>query len=226
MPYVEGFETWPFGEEWLLEAIAACYVPLLGLLDRLAGPVTPVATIGVTPVFADQLEQPEVGRRFLEFMRGVRRECHRLDCEGLEQAGERAPPRPCAPAARLRARRGGVRGQDGDLLGALARLRDAGVVDLWTSAATHAVLPLRRDRARRACCSSDRHRCAPGALRRLERRAVAAGMRLPAGARGAAGARRARLLRRPDGATGERGRSTSWSPLPPAPARSRCRSTG
>ena len=34
MPYVEGFGTWPFGEEWLLEAIASSYLPLLGLLER------------------------------------------------------------------------------------------------------------------------------------------------------------------------------------------------
>ncbi len=33
MPYVEGFGTWPFGEEWLFEAIASSYLPLLELLD-------------------------------------------------------------------------------------------------------------------------------------------------------------------------------------------------
>ena len=33
MPYVEGYGTWPFGEEWLWEAIACCYLPLLELLD-------------------------------------------------------------------------------------------------------------------------------------------------------------------------------------------------
>ena len=33
MPYVEGFGTWPFGEEWLWEAIATSYLPLLDLLD-------------------------------------------------------------------------------------------------------------------------------------------------------------------------------------------------
>ena len=32
MPYVEGFGTWPFGEEWLWEAIATCYLPLLDVL--------------------------------------------------------------------------------------------------------------------------------------------------------------------------------------------------
>ncbi len=37
MPYVEGFGTWPFGEEWLWEAIAASYLPLLDVLDRHPG---------------------------------------------------------------------------------------------------------------------------------------------------------------------------------------------
>ena len=33
MPYVEGFGTWPFGEEWLFEAVATSYIPLLEVLD-------------------------------------------------------------------------------------------------------------------------------------------------------------------------------------------------
>ena len=32
MPYVEGFGTWPFGEEWLWEAVAGSYLPLLDVL--------------------------------------------------------------------------------------------------------------------------------------------------------------------------------------------------
>ena len=32
LPYVEGFGTWPFGEEWLWEAIATSYLPLLEVL--------------------------------------------------------------------------------------------------------------------------------------------------------------------------------------------------
>ena len=39
MPYVEGFGTWPFGEEWLWEAIATCYLPLLDVLGRPGGGV-------------------------------------------------------------------------------------------------------------------------------------------------------------------------------------------
>ncbi len=38
MPYVEGFGTWPFGEEWLWEAIATSYLPLLDVLGRAPSP--------------------------------------------------------------------------------------------------------------------------------------------------------------------------------------------
>ena len=40
MPYVEGFGTWPFGEEWLWEAIATSYLPLLDVLRAPARRVT------------------------------------------------------------------------------------------------------------------------------------------------------------------------------------------
>src|SRR5215467_13207905 len=50
MPYVEGFGTWPFGEEWLWEAIATSYLPLLDVLEEYPGRVT----LSMTPVLCDQ----------------------------------------------------------------------------------------------------------------------------------------------------------------------------
>ena len=50
MPYVEGFGTWPFGEEWLWEAIATSYLPLLDVLEAgKASGAFPVKT--ATPEF-------------------------------------------------------------------------------------------------------------------------------------------------------------------------------
>src|SRR5262245_50920857 len=143
MPYVEGFGTWPFGEEWLLEAIAASYLPVIDLLDRRPQTDGPVATIGVTPVLADQLALPEVGERFLRFMRETREDCHRLDIAGYEAVGQGDAARALRGSAedyRWAAREWERRG--GDILGALRALRDAGTIELWTSSATHAVLPL------------------------------------------------------------------------------------
>jgi 1,4-alpha-glucan branching enzyme len=138
MPYVEGFGTWPFGEEWLWEAVATVYLPLFEVLE--GAPVT----IGLTPVLCDQLETltGEAGERYLRFLREVRAPIHAEDAEGLERAGE------AELAAELRRAAGDyVRGEEGfeaiggDVLQAFRRLGDGGA-ELWTSAASHAVLPL------------------------------------------------------------------------------------
>src|ERR1700689_4476872 len=82
MPYVEGFGTWPFGEEWLWEALATCYLPLLDLLDR-GAPLT----VSLTPVLCDQLEAAGVGERFAQFVGGPRRHTHAKDVRGLRADG-------------------------------------------------------------------------------------------------------------------------------------------
>src|SRR5437764_15325471 len=82
MPYVEGFGTWPFGEEWLWEAIATSYLPLLDVLGR--APLT----VSLTPVLCDQLEAPEAIDRCLRFLREVRPASHRLDIEELGRSGQ------------------------------------------------------------------------------------------------------------------------------------------
>src|SRR5213080_2513068 len=74
MPYVEGYGTWPFGEEWLWEAIATSYLPLLDVLDA-GAPVT----LSLTPVLCDQLEAPGMGDRLTTFLRDVRPASHELD---------------------------------------------------------------------------------------------------------------------------------------------------
>jgi predicted glycosyl hydrolase (DUF1957 family) len=68
MPYVEGFGTWPFGEEWLWEAIATSYLPLLDVLDEAPGRVT----LSLTPVLCDQLEAPGAPERFEAFIAEIR----------------------------------------------------------------------------------------------------------------------------------------------------------
>jgi 1,4-alpha-glucan branching enzyme len=136
MPYVEGFGTWPFGEEWLWEAIATSYLPLLDMLAAAGGEH---ATLSVTPVLADQLEVPGALERCLHFLKTIRPESHRLDIEELtagghaELAGELA--RSAAEYA-TRARRLEQVMAGGGLLAALAPYVS------WTSSATHAILPL------------------------------------------------------------------------------------
>ena len=86
MPYVEGFGTWPFGEEWLWEAVSTVYLPLAELLADTGAPIT----VGLTPVLCDQLETlpGPAGDRLLSFLRGTRRAVHKEDSNGLERTGQ------------------------------------------------------------------------------------------------------------------------------------------
>ena len=131
MPYVEGFGTWPFGEEWLWEAMATSYLPLLDLLES-----DPSVTLSLTPVLCDQLEAAGTAERFLEFVGGVREYTHARDIEGCREGA----PELVAELERSREdyRRAAARFEaiDRDLLRALGAHAE------WTSAATHAVLPL------------------------------------------------------------------------------------
>jgi 1,4-alpha-glucan branching enzyme len=132
MPYVEGFGTWPSGEEWLWEAIASCYLPLLELLEA-GAPLT----LSLTPVLCDQLEAPGVFERFAAFVGEVRRMTHEEDAAGMRAGGHERLARELERAwgdyaGALEA----LQARGGDLLGALAPHAQ------WTSAATHAVLPL------------------------------------------------------------------------------------
>jgi 1,4-alpha-glucan branching enzyme len=132
MPYVEGFGTWPFGEEWLWEAMASCYLPLLEVLDG-GAPLT----LSLTPVLCDQLEAPDLGERFARFIEGVRSATHERDAAGLRAGGHeqlaRELERSFGEYAHALQR---LRERGGELLSSLARHAR------WTSSATHAILPL------------------------------------------------------------------------------------
>ena len=60
MPYVEGFGTYPFGEEWLFDAVIRSYLPVLEIARDV--------TVTVTPVLADQLEDAGAQRRLASFL--------------------------------------------------------------------------------------------------------------------------------------------------------------
>jgi 1,4-alpha-glucan branching enzyme len=128
----DGFGTWPFGEEWLWEAIATSYVPLLGVLGR--APLT----LSLTPVLCDQLERSGAHARCVKFLREIRRETHTRDAAELRSLGAPA----LADAIERSASDYATAAETLDGLGAGGLLRALGAHVSWTSAATHAVLPL------------------------------------------------------------------------------------
>jgi 1,4-alpha-glucan branching enzyme len=136
MPYVEGFGTYPFGEEWLFDAVIRSYLPVLEVARDL--------TMTVTPVLADQLEDVGVRGRLREFLVEWR--------IGAAEADIGEVPAECRPAceAELDRYRHALELLDeagGDPLAPFQRAAAEGRVALAASAATHAVLPLLATRA-------------------------------------------------------------------------------
>lgn len=69
LPYARMAGRWPHGEEWLHEAASETYVPLLNALYELrAEGVKYKLTIGITPVLAEQLADPDVCDHFDAFL--------------------------------------------------------------------------------------------------------------------------------------------------------------
>jgi 1,4-alpha-glucan branching enzyme len=133
MPYVEGYGPWPFGEEWLWEAVATCYLPLLDVLDAAPGRVT----LSVTPVLGDQLEAPGALQRCAAFLREIRPESHRLDIAAADDPGEVAA---LEYSARTYERAAAALAPPAPHPAGLAARVAAHAS--WTSSATHAILPL------------------------------------------------------------------------------------
>jgi 1,4-alpha-glucan branching enzyme len=144
LPYCRQAGRWPHGEEWIHEAAAETYVPLLNVLSDLAEHEVPArVTLGITPVLAEQLSDPLVIQHFETYLLD-RAERASRDVVRFERMGD--------PHATYLAHwyedfynrtLATFRGRfNRDLMGAARRLQDSGNLEILTSAATHGYLPL------------------------------------------------------------------------------------
>jgi len=142
LPYVLSHDR--LEEEWLLEAVAESYVPLLQSFTQLSlRGMSPKVTIGLTPVLLEQLTERRFLTTFLAYLEQkvqaaqddrtffrIRNEPHLVRLASLWEEFYR---RTAAFFIHDLAR---------DLVGAFRRLHEQGQVEMIASAATHAYLPL------------------------------------------------------------------------------------
>ena len=144
LPYARQAGMWPHGEEWVHEAIAETYVPLLNALYDLREEGVPFRlTIGITPVLAEQLADPLIVEHFIGYA-AERAARAAQDVERFELDGD-TRMRDLARFYHHWYARVLTSFQDRfgrDLLGALRTLQDEGLIEVATSAATHGYLPL------------------------------------------------------------------------------------
>jgi len=139
LPYVRSSETGSLEEDWYFQALQECYLPLLAMLEEVAADPAcqPRLTIGLSPTLLALLSDAELNRRFLPW---------------LEQRRDLLLPvgGPYAAAAdaldlQLQAVAQQFQACGGNVLPRFRKLREAGVLDLISCAATHGYLPLLRD---------------------------------------------------------------------------------
>ena len=144
LPYARQAGMWPHGEEWVHEAIAETYVPLLNALYDLREEDVPFrVTVGITPVLGEQLADPLIIDHFIAYAAENAAKAAQ-DVERFERAGDETM-RELAKFYHHWYARVLTSFQDrfsSDLLGAFRTLQDEGRVEIGTSAATHGYLPL------------------------------------------------------------------------------------
>jgi 1,4-alpha-glucan branching enzyme len=140
LPWLPGHGVWPVGEEWLFQAWAESYVPLVAELDSLAAEGhRDVLTLGVTPVLAAQLDHPRMRRDTRTWVGLWQQRARELGFDDDAHRRETAAQE-YAAASRVqgllesRWRAGGAP--------VLRSLRDDGVVELLGGPAAHPLLPL------------------------------------------------------------------------------------
>ncbi len=143
LPYVLSHGRWPHGMDWIHEAAAETYMPVLQIMDRLiAEGISPKLTIGLTPVLSEMLAD-EVFKDDFESYLDQKITAAALDAEEFYRTEDGRHD-----LARMwEDFYGGMKEYflvtlKRDIPGAFKRLQDEGHIEIITCAATHGYLPL------------------------------------------------------------------------------------
>ena len=144
LPYCRKAGVWPFGEEWVFEAMAETYIPLLDIIDHLAEKnVSGSFTVGFTPVLLDQLQDPYMLLRFDEYLETkiatAEADILRFGAESEWSLQELAK---FYRDRYERVRDSFYLRHNRNLVNAFKAFQDRGLIEILAGAATHAYLPL------------------------------------------------------------------------------------
>lgn len=144
LPYVLYHGTWPHGTDWLYEAGAECYIPLLDAFNRLNNEgIKPKVTIDMSPVLTEQLASPKFKSGLNEYLierigaaEKDHQEFHRTGDTYMHNLAVmwRNHYRSLSESFNGEYRM--------DIPGAFRKLEEDGAIEIITCAATHGYLPL------------------------------------------------------------------------------------
>ena len=159
IPYVLDHGSWPHGMDWLYEAAAETYLPLLDVFERLAAEgIPPRVNISFTPVLMAQLKDPDFVRGFENYLR-MKLEIADRDGDAFRKTGHPLLPLAAYWGDWYRELLASFHDRHhGDILDGFRSLQDRGQIEVLTSAATHGYFPLlARDSSIRHQVQQGRH---------------------------------------------------------------------
>lgn len=144
IPYVKRQGRWPFGEVWLFEAMAETYIPLFkSWMDMKQEGIHAPITLSLSPVLLEQLNSKYIQKEFINYLK---------EREALALADEKYflghGEKEMASVAALYfnfyrdRRRDFITEFDTNITKPLKLLQEEGHIEIITTAATHAYLPL------------------------------------------------------------------------------------
>jgi 1,4-alpha-glucan branching enzyme len=144
IPYVLSHGTWPHGIDWLNEAAAETYIPILNVFHRLVDEgISPKVTVGLTPVLSEMLVSDSFIEDFKSYLE-YRVNFAEKDMAEFEKVGNKH----LAKIARMWKEfyylvlKDFVETYEENIVKAYADLQNMGHIEIITSGATHGYLPL------------------------------------------------------------------------------------
>ncbi|MGC2638639.1 MAG: 1,4-alpha-glucan branching protein domain-containing protein [Acidobacteriaceae bacterium] len=143
LPWVVHHGTWPHGLEWLLEAAAETYLPLLRVLRNLERDgLTLRASINLSPVLLEQLAHPTFRAEFPEYLRRKIQAAQEDEFYFWQSGDEHYAKTARMWRALFEQTLEDFEALGGDIIAGFRRFSDAGLIEVITCCATHGYLPL------------------------------------------------------------------------------------
>ena len=144
IPYVVSHGNWPHGTDWLAEAAAESYLPLLRILLELEDEgIAPKITLGITPILAEQLADKVFHDELSRYL-SMKIEAAEQDLRFFRDAGESHLARLSENwiAFYTQIREDFENRYNRNLLNGFREYLDKGFLDIITCGATHGYFPL------------------------------------------------------------------------------------
>ncbi len=145
LPWVLHHGAWPHGSDWLCEAVAECYIPLLNILNELRDEgSTSKITFDISPVLCEQMEHPDFEAVFVRYCEDkiLGAQADYNEFIHSQHEGYLAPMAKFWESWYATRREEYLHRYNKSIVGGFKKLQDEGIIEVMTCGATHGYFAL------------------------------------------------------------------------------------